>query len=159
MRLLPLRPLTFLTSALSFRVHSSTSFLFPLTSIAKQPKSVHTKTSTSTIMSASKLSSWEPKNPDHVEDARSKLNVWPLDEYNAVLLDEVHPRDYLTSAEKPHEIYDLIAIGAGAGGLVSSKQSARRGAKSCMISEHLAGGDCLNVGSVPSKGMSVEAYR
>jgi hypothetical protein len=40
----------------------------------------------------------------------------------------------------------LIAIGAGAGGLVSSKQSARRGAKSAMISAHLAGGDCLNVG-------------
>jgi len=41
-------------------------------------------------------------------------------------------------------VYDLIAIGAGAGGLVSSKQSARRGAKSAMISEYLAGGDCLS---------------
>ena len=101
----------------------------------------------------SKSSLWEPDNPDHVEDARAKLNVWPLDEYNAVLLNEVHPRDYATSTDKPHEIYDLIAIGAGAGGLVSSKQSARRGAKSCMISEHLAGGDCLNVGCVPSKGL------
>ena len=28
-------------------------------------------------------------------------------------------------------------------------QSARRGAKSAMISAHLAGGDCLNVGCVP----------
>lgn len=50
-------------------------------------------------------------------------------------------------------LYDLIAIGAGAGGLVSSKQSARRGAKSAMISEKLAGGDCLNVGCVPSKAL------
>jgi phytoene dehydrogenase-like protein len=40
-------------------------------------------------------------------------------------------------------VYDLIAIGAGAGGLVSAKQSARRGAKSAMISEHLAGGGRL----------------
>ena len=39
------------------------------------------------------------------------------------------------------------AIGAGAGGLVSSRQSARRGAKSALISEKLAGGDCLNVGT------------
>jgi pyruvate/2-oxoglutarate dehydrogenase complex dihydrolipoamide dehydrogenase (E3) component len=44
-------------------------------------------------------------------------------------------------------------VGAGAGGLVSSKQSARRGAKSAMISEVLAGGDCLNVGCVPSKAL------
>jgi pyruvate/2-oxoglutarate dehydrogenase complex dihydrolipoamide dehydrogenase (E3) component len=51
------------------------------------------------------------------------------------------------------EIYDLIAMGAGAGGLVSSKQSARRGAKSALISEALAGGDCLNVGCVPSKAL------
>ena len=32
-------------------------------------------------------------------------------------------------------------------------QAARRGAKSAMISEHLAGGDCLNVGCVPSKAL------
>jgi pyruvate/2-oxoglutarate dehydrogenase complex dihydrolipoamide dehydrogenase (E3) component len=38
------------------------------------------------------------------------------------------------------KVYDLIAIGSGAGGLVSAKQSARRGAKSAMISELLAGG-------------------
>lgn len=37
--------------------------------------------------------------------------------------------------------------------MVSSKQSARRGAKSAMISAHLAGGDCLNVGCVPSKAL------
>ena len=51
------------------------------------------------------------------------------------------------------DIYDLIALGAGAGGLVSAKQSARRGAKSALISAHLAGGDCLNVGCVPSKAL------
>jgi len=102
---------------------------------------------------------WKPDNPEHVQDARSKLSVWPLDEYNAVLLNEVHPRDYSSSTDQPYERYDLIAIGAGAGGLVSSKQSARRGAKSCLISEHLAGGDCLNVGCVPSKGTMDDRYR
>lgn len=63
------------------------------------------------------------------EEAREALQVWPLDEFNAVLLNEVHPRCFVSSTDQPHEIYDLIAIGAGAGGLVSSKQSARRGAK------------------------------
>lgn len=50
-------------------------------------------------------------------------------------------------------VYDIIAIGSGAGGLVTSKQSGRRGAKSALISEKLAGGDCLNVGCVPSKAL------
>jgi pyruvate/2-oxoglutarate dehydrogenase complex dihydrolipoamide dehydrogenase (E3) component len=31
------------------------------------------------------------------------------------------------------------------------RKAAHRGAKSSMISENLAGGDCLNVGCVPSK--------
>ncbi len=52
-----------------------------------------------------------------------------------------------------HQHYDLVVIGAGAGGLVSSRQASRRGAKSCMISSELAGGDCLNAGCVPSKAL------
>ena len=87
-----------------------------------------------------KMSTWSTEDPQHADEARTQLNVWPLDEYNAKLLNEVHPREYKASTDKPHDVYDLIAIGAGAGGLVSSKQSARRGAKSCMISENLAGG-------------------
>ena len=64
---------------------------------------------------------WTPGNVQHEQDAK-KLDVWPLDEHNAVLLNEVHPRDYTQSSDEPHEVYDLIAIGAGAGGLVTSKQ-------------------------------------
>lgn len=78
------------------------------------------------IMSAT---SWIPGNPEQEREAKEKLNIWPLDEYNANLLNQVHPYQYIQSTETPHEVYDLIAIGAGAGGLVSSKQSARRGAK------------------------------
>mmetsp|Transcript_36624 Transcript_36624/g.41200 ORF Transcript_36624/g.41200 Transcript_36624/m.41200 type:complete len:576 (+) Transcript_36624:168-1895(+) len=97
-------------------------------------------------------SEWTQNDTDHAEEARKKFGIWPLDEYNVKLLNEVHPRDYVSEKE-PYPEYDLIAIGAGAGGLVSSKQSARRGAKSAMISEALAGGDCLNVGCVPSKAL------
>lgn len=100
-------------------------------------------------MSASK---WSAGDTSQEERARKELEVWPLDESNVILLNEVHPPNYETTKE-PHPVYDLIAIGAGAGGLVSSKQSARRGAKSAMISEKLAGGDCLNVGCVPSKAL------
>jgi len=103
-------------------------------------------------MSSSDLSPWKVEDIDQGKEAKSKLDIWPLDEHNTILLNEVHPRNYQNSSE-PHDLYDLIAIGAGAGGLVSSKQSARRGAKSCMISEDKAGGDCLNVGCVPSKAL------
>eukprot|EP00549_Striatella_unipunctata_P001018 CAMPEP_0118675736 /NCGR_PEP_ID=MMETSP0800-20121206/1624_1 /TAXON_ID=210618 ORGANISM="Striatella unipunctata, Strain CCMP2910" /NCGR_SAMPLE_ID=MMETSP0800 /ASSEMBLY_ACC=CAM_ASM_000638 /LENGTH=534 /DNA_ID=CAMNT_0006571105 /DNA_START=158 /DNA_END=1762 /DNA_ORIENTATION=+ len=95
---------------------------------------------------------WTPENEAHVKDARENLHVWPLDEHNSKLLNFVHTRAS-PDPETPHEEYDLLVIGSGAGGLVSSKQAARRGAKSCMISEHLAGGDCLNVGCVPSKAL------
>lgn len=104
------------------------------------------------LHSSSKMVSWIPGDKEHKRRAREELEVWPLDEHNAALLNQVHPQDYV-SPNEPHEVYDLIAIGAGAGGLVSSKQAARRGAKSAMISEHLAGGDCLNVGCVPSKAI------
>lgn len=81
------------------------------------------------------------------------VGVWPLDEHNAKLLDAVHPRSWETPHRPDDFVYDLVAVGAGAGGLVSAKQSARRGAKSALIEQHLAGGDCLNVGCVPSKAL------
>lgn len=46
-----------------------------------------------------------------------------------------------------------MAIGAGAGGLVSAAGSAGVGGKVAIIEEHLMGGDCLNVGCVPSKAL------
>jgi len=44
-------------------------------------------------------------------------------------------------------------IGAGAGGLVSASGAAGLGGKVAIVEEHLMGGDCLNVGCVPSKAM------
>lgn len=64
---------------------------------------------------------WTANDPEQALEAK-KLGVWPLDESNAGLLNEVHPRGYFLSADEPHEVYDLIAIGAGAGGLVTSRQ-------------------------------------
>jgi pyruvate/2-oxoglutarate dehydrogenase complex dihydrolipoamide dehydrogenase (E3) component len=98
---------------------------------------------------------WNHESIQDNNTVERKLNIWPLDENNAKLLNEVHPKEWDMS-EFAHDsavVYDLVAIGAGAGGLVSSRQAARRGAKSAMISAHLAGGDCLNVGCVPSKAL------
>lgn len=81
------------------------------------------------------------------------LGVWPLDEYNARLLDNVCPRDWPNPRRPDDFVYDLVAVGAGAAGLVSAKQAARRGARSALVERHLAGGDCLNIGCVPSKAL------
>ena len=49
--------------------------------------------------------------------------------------------------------YNLIVIGAGAGGLVSSYIAAAVKAKVVLIERHKMGGDCLNTGCVPSKAL------
>ncbi len=49
--------------------------------------------------------------------------------------------------------YDIVAIGAGAGGLVSSYIGAAVNAKVALIEKHKMGGDCLNTGCVPSKAI------
>ena len=81
-----------------------------------------------------------------------ELSIGPLSSpANIALLDAVHPYQWTDASTE--DVYDLVAIGSGAGGLVSAKQSARRGARSAIISETLAGGDCLNFGCVPSKAL------
>lgn len=96
--------------------------------------------------------SWRDVVADGPVPSGKHEGVWPLDEHNVRLLDAVHPRSWPAPAAEG-VIYDLVAVGAGAGGLVSAKQSARRGARSALIEQHLAGGDCLNVGCVPSKAL------
>jgi dihydrolipoamide dehydrogenase len=49
--------------------------------------------------------------------------------------------------------YNMIAIGAGAGGLVTSYIGAAVRAKVALIEKHKMGGDCLNTGCVPSKAL------
>jgi len=49
--------------------------------------------------------------------------------------------------------YNLIAIGAGSGGLVSAYIAAAVKAKVALIEKNQMGGDCLNTGCVPSKAL------
>ena len=54
---------------------------------------------------------------------------------------------------QPAAIYNLVVIGAGPAGLVAARGAAATGAKVAIIERGLIGGDCLNVGCVPSKAL------
>ena len=82
--------------------------------------------------------------------------VQPLDEHNQALVANVHPTDWVNP--EPAEMYNLVVIGAGTAGLVTAAGAAGVGAKVALIERHLMGGDCLNVGCVPSK-MLISAGR
>ncbi len=77
------------------------------------------------------------------------VDIHPKDEHNGQLVDNVHPADWANP--KPADSYNLVVIGAGTAGLVTAAGAAGLGAKVALIERHLMGGDCLNVGCVPSK--------
>ena len=79
------------------------------------------------------------------------VEVPPNDIHNRRLVDNVHPGDW-TNPE-PTGRYNLVVIGAGTAGLVAAAGAAGLGAKVALIERHLMGGDCLNYGCVPSKGI------
>lgn len=75
----------------------------------------------------------------------------PTDEFNQELVRNVHPLDWVNP--KPAGRYHLVVIGAGTAGLVTAAGAAGLGAKVALIERSMMGGDCLNVGCVPSKGV------
>lgn len=77
--------------------------------------------------------------------------VLPRDEYNRRLVANVHPSDWVNP--EPTGRYNIVVIGAGTAGLITAVVAASLGAKVALIEKHLMGGDCLNVGCVPSKGV------
>ncbi|HKX10555.1 MAG TPA: FAD-dependent oxidoreductase, partial [Stellaceae bacterium] len=48
---------------------------------------------------------------------------------------------------------DLCVIGAGSGGLLVAAGASQLGAKTVLFEHRRMGGDCLNFGCVPSKGL------
>jgi pyruvate/2-oxoglutarate dehydrogenase complex dihydrolipoamide dehydrogenase (E3) component len=81
----------------------------------------------------------------------------PYDEFNRELEANVHPRDWINP--KPSGRYNLVVVGAGTAGLVTAAGAAGLGAKVALIERELLGGDCLNVGCVPSKALLSAARR
>ena len=49
------------------------------------------------------------------------------------------------------QIYDLIVIGAGSGGVRAARTAASLGARVAIIEDRYLGGTCVNVGCVPKK--------
>jgi pyruvate/2-oxoglutarate dehydrogenase complex dihydrolipoamide dehydrogenase (E3) component len=72
-----------------------------------------------------------------------------MDAHNETLVSNVHPPEWVNP--EPASRYNLVVIGAGTAGLITAAGAAGLGAKVALIERFLLGGDCLNVGCVPSK--------
>ncbi len=81
----------------------------------------------------------------------SLVQLQPFDEHNQKLQANVHPSDWVNP--EPKNNYHLVVIGAGTAGLVTAAGAAGLGARVALIERELMGGDCLNVGCVPSKAL------
>ena len=78
-------------------------------------------------------------------------DVSPLDEHNLKLIENVHPTRWTNP--DPAGRYHLVVVGAGTAGLISASFAAGAGGRVALVEQHLMGGDCLNVGCVPSKAI------
>ena len=72
-----------------------------------------------------------------------------LDAYERERLANVRPSEWRNPP--PADRYDFVVLGAGTAGLVAAHGAAALGAKVALVERELLGGDCLNIGCVPSK--------
>lgn len=72
------------------------------------------------------------------------------------LLAAVHPPEWVNPA--PKRRYHLVVLGGGTAGLVTAAGAAGIGASVALVERSLLGGDCLNVGCVPSKALLASAH-
>jgi pyruvate/2-oxoglutarate dehydrogenase complex dihydrolipoamide dehydrogenase (E3) component len=79
------------------------------------------------------------------------LPDFPVGRHDADILRSVRPSGWRNP--EPARRYNLVVIGAGPAGLVAARGAAAFGAKVALIERNLVGGDCLNVGCVPSKAL------
>lgn len=89
--------------------------------------------------------------PTQAETADVPAQYLPLDDANRRLRENVHPPDW--ENPRPAERYHLVVVGGGTAGLVSAAIAVALGARVAMVERHMLGGDCLNVGCVPSKAV------
>ena len=80
------------------------------------------------------------------------LGIFPLIAKKTI--DIYKANKVLKNYKKPKKFdYNLVVIGAGSGGLVTSYIAAAVNAKVALIEKNKMGGDCLNTGCVPSKAI------
>src|SRR6266550_1195681 len=73
------------------------------------------------------------------------------DDQDKHLIENCHPPQWANPT--PAKKYNLVVLGGGTAGLVSAAGAAGLGAKVAIVERNLLGGDCLNVGCVPSKAI------
>lgn len=78
-------------------------------------------------------------------------NELPDDVHNQKLVSNVHPADWVNPTPEP--AYNMVVVGAATAGLITAIATAALGGKVALVERHLMGGDCLNVGCVPSKSL------
>ena len=76
---------------------------------------------------------------------------YPGAEFDDMAWGLLSPTDYQNPQPQPR--YHLVVVGAGPAGLISAIGAAGLGAKVALIERHRMGGDCLNVGCMPSKAL------
>jgi pyruvate/2-oxoglutarate dehydrogenase complex dihydrolipoamide dehydrogenase (E3) component/uncharacterized membrane protein YdjX (TVP38/TMEM64 family) len=107
------------------------------------------------------------REAQHQQETSSSAGLPPLDVAREpisfdkmMLIDDPHDKRLIENCHAPGRLnptpagkYNLVVIGGGTAGLVSAAGAAGLGAKVALIERNLMGGDCLNVGCVPSKGV------
>lgn len=79
----------------------------------------------------------------------------PGDPADDALRSHVRPDGWVNPT--PAKVYNLVAVGAGATGLVAAGGVGGLGGKAALVERNLLGGECLNVGCVPSKALLAAA--
>jgi pyruvate/2-oxoglutarate dehydrogenase complex dihydrolipoamide dehydrogenase (E3) component len=78
-------------------------------------------------------------------------SILPDDEHERRLVANVRPPGYRNP--QPARRYNLVVLGGGTAGLVTAAGAAGLGARVALVERDRLGGDCLNVGCVPSKAL------
>jgi pyruvate/2-oxoglutarate dehydrogenase complex dihydrolipoamide dehydrogenase (E3) component len=86
-----------------------------------------------------------------MQESNDSHSTIPQDVYERERLRNVHPSGWRNP--QPADRYNLVILGAGTAGLVAAHAAAALGAKVALVERDLLGGDCLNVGCVPSKAI------
>lgn len=146
LRLVPLFPFFIINLVMALTPVKSITFFF-VSQLAMLPGTmayVNAGTQLSNINSAKEVLSWQ------VLLSFAALGLFPL--IAKKMAGWLRARRVFKKFQRPRKVdYNIVVIGGGSAGLVSSYIAAAVKAKVALIEKHRMGGDCLNTGCVPSK--------
>jgi hypothetical protein len=121
------------------------------TPVTEERETWHKKFETGKLVAFDQMSDAFRGKSDVFEKNRNHLSEMLMDEHNCDLFDAVRPITWVDPKVDGENVYDMLVIGGGAGGLVTASGCKSLGARVCLIERGFLGGDCLNTGCVPSK--------